>query len=103
MKLAATLIAVGTLFASTALVSAEGVSDQTPGHQMQTKGSVKGTAGASGYAPGRKMQERGSVKGTTGASGYAPGHETTGAGASGSANIKAGGASVKGSASGSVR
>src|SRR4051794_19894991 len=51
-----------------------GASANTPGHQMQLKGSVKGTTGASGYAPGHQMQLKGSVKGTTGASGYAPGH-----------------------------
>ena len=50
-----------------------GASVKTPGHKMQTRGSVKGTTGASGYAPGHRMQARGSVKATTGASGYAPG------------------------------
>ena len=63
---------------------------QTPGLDMQQKGSVKGTTGASGYAPGHKMQEKGSVKGTTGASGYAPGHTTTGAAVNGDADVKAG-------------
>lgn len=69
---------------------AQGASDKSPGHQMQEKGSVKGTTGASGYAPGKLMQEKGSVKGTTGASGYAPGHETTGANVKGGADIDAG-------------
>jgi hypothetical protein len=67
------------LLATSSLVLAQGVSDKTPGHKMQDKGSVKGEPGASGYAPGHRMQDKGSVKGTTGASGYAPG-QTTGAG-----------------------
>ncbi len=78
---------------------------QSPGIQMQEKGSVKGHPGASGYAPGVQMEENGSVKGTTGASGYAPGHtkrSTTGAGVKTDTDIKAGGTSVKGGASGSV-
>jgi hypothetical protein len=78
MKLATTLMVVGTLIAGTAYVNAAGVSEKTPGDQMQDKGSVKGSPGASGYAPGHLMQEKGSQKGTTGASGYAPGHATTG-------------------------
>ena len=64
-----------------------GVSASTPGHKMQTKGSVKGTTGASGYAPGQQMQTKGSVKGTTGASGYAPGHTGANADINGNANI----------------
>jgi len=50
----------------------------TPGHKMQTRGSVHGQPGASGYAPGHVMQERGSKRGYPGASGYAPGRSTTG-------------------------
>jgi hypothetical protein len=80
MKLATTLMVVGTLLTGTALANAAGVSEQTPGDKMQDEGSVKGSPGASGYAPGQLMQEKGSKKGTTGASGYAPGHATTGAG-----------------------
>ncbi len=93
------MIAAAALLAGLSAASAQsvnagagvdaGVSAKTPGHQMQTKGSVKGTTGASGYAPGQKMQQKGSVKGTTGASGYAPG-QTTGSGntgAGGSANV----------------
>ena len=67
------------------------VSAQTPGHEMQLKGSVKGSPGASGYAPGHQMQTKGSVKGSPGASGYAPGHTTTGAAVNGEAGVKAGG------------
>jgi hypothetical protein len=85
---AAALVA-GTSFAAQAQKAA------TPGHEMQEKGSVKGSPGASGYAPGHEMQEKGSVKGTTGASGYAPGHATTGAKVKGDADIKAGKTGVK--------
>jgi hypothetical protein len=49
----------------------------TPGHKMQTKGSLSGHPGASGYAPGHVMQQRGSKNGFPGASGYAPGRATT--------------------------
>jgi hypothetical protein len=34
---------------------AQGASSTTPGHEMQEKGSVKGSPGASGYAPGHQM------------------------------------------------
>ncbi len=90
-------IAAGLL--SVAAVSAQA---QSPGLQMQEKGSVKGSPGASGYAPGHQMQENGSVKGTTGASGYAPGHSTTGAGINSDTDIKAGKSGVSGGASGNV-
>ena len=103
MKLSTAIVAATTLFATTALVSAEGVSDKSPGHEMQTKGSVTGTTGASGYAPGQQMQDKGSVQGTTGASGYAPGHQTTGAGVNSNVDGKAGGTTIKGNASGSVK
>jgi opacity protein-like surface antigen len=98
-SLLATATAVALLAGSSFAAQA-----QTPGLDMQQKGSVKGTTGASGYAPGHKMQEKGSVKGTTGASGYAPGHATTGAAVNSDADVKAGqsrattGASVGGSA-----
>jgi len=49
--------------------------ENTPGDQMQDKGSVKGHPGASGYAPGHLMQDKGSKSGQPGASGYAPGRE----------------------------
>ena len=81
-----------TLFAAAtaaALVAGAGFAQaQTPGHEMQQKGSVKGTTGASGYAPGIQMQEKGSVSGTTGASGYAPGQTRTDI--NGNAGVKAG-------------
>ena len=84
MKAATTLMVIGALFASTAFANASDVSKKTPGHMMQTKGSVKGSPGASGYAPGHRMQAKGSVKGTSGASGYAPGHSST----TGSGSVK---------------
>ena len=77
MKIATTILIVAVLFAGTALANAQGVSEKTPGDQMQDKGSVKGSQGASGYSPGHEMKKKGSVKGTEGASGYAPGHSTT--------------------------
>lgn len=103
MKLTTAVIAATALFATPALVSAEGVSDKSPGHEMQTKGSVSGSPGASGSAPGQKMQDKESVPGTTGASGYAPSHQTTGAGVNGNVDSKAGGATIKGNASGRVK
>jgi len=77
MKFATTLVAIAALIAGTAVAPAAGVSKNTPGHQMQLKGSVKGTHGASGYSPGHRMHAKGSVRGHPGASGYAPGHSTT--------------------------
>ena len=79
MKVATVLMVAGALFAGTCFANASTTTKKTPGHMMQTKGSVKGSPGASGYAPGHRMQAKGSVKGTTGASGYAPG-QTTGSG-----------------------
>jgi hypothetical protein len=77
MKVATVTLVIGALFAGTGLANAAGVSEKTPGDQMQDKGSLKGTSGASGYAPGQEMRQKGSLKGTKGASGYAPGHSTT--------------------------
>ena len=78
MKIATTVLIVGALFAGTALANAAGVSEKTPGDQMQDNCS-KGSPGASGYSPGHEMQKKGSLKGTKGegASGYVPGHSTT--------------------------
>ncbi len=87
------VLAAAGLLASMSVVGAN--AQTTPGHEMQEKGSVKGTTGASGYAPGQMMQEKGSVKGTTGASGYAPGHATTGSSVKSDTDVKAGGAKVK--------
>lgn len=83
MKFATILVAIAALIAGTAVAPAAGVSEKTPGHQMQMKKSAKTTSGgatvhgASAYAPGHRMHARGSVRGHPGASGYAPGHSTT--------------------------
>jgi hypothetical protein len=73
MKLAMIAISTAALIASAPAVFAQGVSSKTPGHEMQERGSVKGSPGASGYAPGQEMQAKGSKNGSPGASGYAPG------------------------------
>ena len=93
----------GAIAAGLLTIPALAQAQMTPGHEMQEKGSVKGSPGASGYAPGHMMQENGSVKGTTGASGYAPGHTTTGAAVNGDANVKAGGKGVKAGAGADVK
>jgi hypothetical protein len=79
MKHAIIVLSAACLMASAPVAFAQGVSSKSPGHEMQKKGSKKGSPGASGYAPGHEMQARGSKAGSPGASGYAPG-QTTGAG-----------------------
>jgi len=77
MKTAIIALSAAALIASTPAVFAQGsTSSQTPGHQMQDKGSTKGDPGASGYTPGHQMQDKGVKDGTKGASGYAPGQTT---------------------------
>jgi hypothetical protein len=76
MKLAIIAVSTAALVASAPMVLAQGVSSKTPGHEMQQRGSKKGSPGASGYTPGHQMQARGSKKGSPGASGYAPGQTT---------------------------
>src|SRR5258708_32060734 len=71
--------ATAVVFATSAL--AAGVSQKTPGYQMQhaKKGTSTGP-GASEYAPGHKMQKaRTTAKTSTapGASEYTPSHSTT--------------------------
>src|SRR5690349_10155714 len=78
MKFAIVAVSTVALIASAPAVFAQGASSKTPGHEMQDRGSKKGSPGASGYAPGHEMQAKGSKKGSPGASGYAPG-QTTGA------------------------
>ena len=63
MKLAIIAISVAALVASAPAVFAQGVSSKTPAHEMQKKGSKKGSPGASGYAPGQEMQAKGSKNG----------------------------------------
>jgi hypothetical protein len=81
MKLAIAL-STAALIASSPAVFAQGVSNKTPGHEMQERGSKNGSPGASGYAPGQEMQAKGSKNGSPGASGYAPG-QTSGSNAGG--------------------
>jgi hypothetical protein len=76
MKFAIIAVSTATLIASAATVYAQGASSKTPGHEMQDRGSKKGSPGASGYTPGHEMQAKGSKKGSPGASGYAPGQTT---------------------------
>jgi hypothetical protein len=76
MRLAIVAVSTAVLIASAPIVFAQGVSSKTPGHEMQDRGSKKGSPGASGYAPGREMQAKGSKNGSPGASGYAPGQTT---------------------------
>jgi hypothetical protein len=76
MKLAIIAVSAAALVASAPMVFAQGVSSKSPGHEMQDRGSKKGSPGASGYAPGHEMQARGSKHGSPGASGYAPGQTT---------------------------
>ena len=78
-KFLAIAAATGLLIATTSVGFAQSSTpSNTPGHEMQRKGSVKGQPGASGYSPGHEMQQKGSKPGEPGASGYAPGHQTTG-------------------------
>jgi hypothetical protein len=73
MKFAMIAVSTAALIASVPAVFAQGASGNTPGHEMQERGSKTGSPGASGYAPGQEMQAKGSKKGEPGASGYAPG------------------------------
>ena len=90
MKLVILPLATAALIAASPAL-AQGVSSQTPGHQMQSdtqtqktqKQSQPDSPGASSYAPGQKMQsdrEKGRETPGPGASKYAPGHSTTGSG-----------------------
>ena len=80
MRLAIITLSTVAILAAAPIAYAQGVTNKTPGHEMQEKGSKKGSPGASGYAPGQEMQAKGSKKGSPGASGYAPG-QTTGSSA----------------------
>jgi hypothetical protein len=76
MKRTIIALSAAALMASATVAMAQGVSDKSPGHEMQDKGSKKGSPGASGYAPGQEMQAKGSKSGSPGASGYAPGQSS---------------------------
>jgi hypothetical protein len=77
MKTLRLAVAAGLLIGSSGLGFAQSsqnsTPNNTPGHEMQRKGSVKGEPGASGYSPGHRMQEGKSTKDDPGASGNAPG------------------------------
>jgi hypothetical protein len=76
MRLAIITLSAIAIVTSAPVAFAQGVSSKTPGHEMQEKGSKRGSPGASGYAPGQEMQAKGSKNGSPGASGYAPGQTT---------------------------
>ncbi|KJC59521.1 hypothetical protein UP10_18725 [Bradyrhizobium sp. LTSPM299] len=76
MRLAIITLSAAAILVSAPAAFAQGTSSKTPGHEMQEKGSKKGSPGASGYAPGQEMQAKGSKNGSPGASGYAPGQTT---------------------------
>jgi hypothetical protein len=80
MYLKTAIAAAALIVAPAALAQNTQAPNSTPGHEMQQKGSKKGSPGASGYTPGHEMQEKGSSMNSPGASGYAPGHQggTTG-------------------------
>lgn len=71
MKLPATLALTGGALAVDSTKSGPGASGNTPGHEMQERGSKAGSPGASGYAPGHEMKgdTTGTTKGMTGTSG----------------------------------
>jgi hypothetical protein len=66
-------------------------------------GAGTGALAQNSNAPGIQMQEKGSVKGTTGASGYAPGQVDTGTSVDTDADVKAGGAKIRGGADAKVK
>ncbi|MEH2484975.1 hypothetical protein [Bradyrhizobium sp. AZCC 2230] len=83
MKTKIIALSAAVLMATAPAVFAQGVSSNTPGHEMQQTGSKKGEPGASSYAPGHKMHHamhnpKASKRAGPGASNYAPG-QTTGA------------------------
>lgn len=75
MKALTKIVALAFVLSPTLALAQSSSQPNTPGHEMQDKGSVKGQPGASGYSPGHEMQDKGSKRGSPGASGYAPGHQ----------------------------
>lgn len=68
MKNLAIVVVTSLALTGTALAAEQrGTSANTPGHEMQDKGSKTGSPGASGYAPGHEMKSdsTGSTKGST--------------------------------------
>jgi hypothetical protein len=75
-KLIIIAAAVGLVVASSAIAAPKngnGNSQNSPGHLMQSNGSVPGYPGASGYAPGHVKK----MKKARDARAYAPRHRTT--------------------------
>ncbi len=50
------LLATAPLVGGAMAAEQPGASARSPGHEMQDRGSVKGSPGASGYAPGHEMK-----------------------------------------------
>jgi hypothetical protein len=74
VTVAAVLALTGSAFALDSRTG-PGASSETPGHEMQDRGSVKGSPGASGYAPGHEMKSD-----TTGSTRSGAGSSTSGTG-----------------------
>ena len=75
-KLTILAAAVGLVVASSAIAAPKqgnGNSQNSPGHMMQSNGSVAGYPGASGYAPGQVKK----MKKARDARAYAPRYRTT--------------------------
>ena len=71
MKLAVIALSTAVIIAFAPAVFAQGVSNKTPGHEIQKYGK-KAVHRASNYAPGHRMQAYRSKTGYSGAFGYAP-------------------------------
>jgi hypothetical protein len=79
MKRAVIALSTAAVIAAAPAVLAQGVSSETPGHEMQKYGKKAGHR-ASSYAPGHRMPVNRSKTGSPGVFGYAPG-QTTGSNA----------------------
>jgi hypothetical protein len=58
MKIATTVLVVGALFAGTAWANAAGVSEKTPGEQMQDKGRLRVARAHPGIPRATKCRKR---------------------------------------------
>ena len=78
--LAGTLALTGVAFAAESNRTSPGASSNTPGHEMQDKGSMKGSPGASGYAPGHEMKSdsTGTTRSGSGSAGTSSGTKSGG-------------------------
>lgn len=54
--MAATMLVGGAWVGGASATEQNGASARSPGHEMQDRGSRKGSPGASGYAPGHEMK-----------------------------------------------